>query len=100
MPDSRTPRQLGDPLDAFRVRVLHPIDGAIMHIRSIARYYLATGALTSAGSAAFAILTSEENVAASETAISASIRRSSSISASFRPWMKIGRASCRERVQI
>src|SRR5699024_12393790 len=79
--DSRTHRQLGDPFNTISVWVIHPIDGAIMHNLCPVAHYFATGAFTSAGSAAFAILTRAEKVSASETAISASIRRSNSISA-------------------
>jgi large subunit ribosomal protein L20 len=48
----------------------------------------ATFALTSAGSAAFAVATIAANVAGSVTARSASMRRSTSMPARFRPWMK------------
>ena len=48
----------------------------------------ATFALTSAGSAALAVATIAANVAGSVTARSARMRRSTSMPARFRPWMK------------
>lgn len=50
--------------------------------------HAAFGALTSAGKAAFAAFTKAENDVGSLTAMSASIRRSTSMPARLRPWMK------------
>ena len=72
LPSARAARTLGD-----RVAVIAAI------------YAAARGASTSAGSALRATSTSAVNAAGSATAISASILRSTSTPAAFRPWMNL-----------
>src|SRR5581483_851345 len=67
---------------------LHPWGSERGQLAARHRRAAQAAAVPSAGSASLASFTRAANASASLTAISASMRRSTSISASFRPWMR------------